>query len=212
LGNKTAKHKEKSVQIFRNATIAQVVESPKKAQKTARKETENEKPYRIQSFTNPQYKNPENNKDSSDSKNNILTSEITPIYVCPRKNTRFWKSPIREIGIIFNKDDSPEKLRKHERLQNIILQQIGVEEKILAKKYIFNHPVMKLLERNFAKLKENKTFVDGTQTLIKIKETNHAVPQIDYAIKGHTKYLSFKRPAPKKTKTEKKLLSTTCYL
>jgi len=79
------------------------------------------------------------------------TKSVLPIY---------WKSPKAEIGIIFTKEDSPKFMQKRARMNNILQKRVEREEKLVRKKYMVNHPVVQLLEKNIKKIDVNEIFIN----------------------------------------------------
>ncbi len=72
----------------------------------------------------------------------------------------YWKSPRGDIGIIKGREDEPREMQKKERLVNIIKSRIGKEERLVRQKYMLNHPVVHLLERNLKRIDVNELFLN----------------------------------------------------
>ena len=83
----------------------------------------------------------------------------------------FWKSPHGDIGIIFGKSDLPKILKKKVRLQNIITNSIEKETTIIKQRYVIEHPVIQLLEKNMNKIYASKVFL-SSKNFAKLKEFN----------------------------------------
>ena len=77
-----------------------------------------------------------------------------------KHNTTFWRSPKGDIGIVLKKDDEPRVMQKRERIYNILSRQIAKQECIVRKKFMLNHPVVRLLEKNLKKIDVNGIFVN----------------------------------------------------
>ena len=65
-----------------------------------------------------------------------------------RKTPFFWRNQKGDLGIIFGKNDLPDIMLKRKRIKNVIYKKIEKDEINIKKKYMINHPVLKLLERN----------------------------------------------------------------
>lgn len=63
-------------------------------------------------------------------------------------NKTFGDQSHGKLRMVFSLEDEPEFLIKKERLINIINNQINKKTMIVRKKFLINHPVVHLLERN----------------------------------------------------------------
>ena len=93
---------------------------------------------------------------------------VKPIFK-HKQTTSFWKETNGNIKFVFGKDDFPDILKKKVRLKNIIKKNIEKKEEIVRKRYVINHPVVKLLERNANRLHVNEALLD-VQALNELKQ------------------------------------------
>jgi len=84
-----------------------------------------------------------------------------------RRNTKFFHSTNGKIGIILKPEDYPKQLKKIQRRNNVIKNDIDKRTKIIKKMYAINHPIVRLFDKN---LKHNSIyniiFNDGSKSKI----------------------------------------------
>lgn len=74
---------------------------------------------------------------------------------CTESERKIWRN-IK--GIILEKGDEPKAMQKKVREQNILKTKIALEENSVRAKYMLNHPVVQLLEKNSKKIHLNELF------------------------------------------------------
>ena len=114
----------------------------------------------------------------------------------------------REIGVIMRKADSPKIMKNKERLQNIISINIEREKHFLRRKYILNHPVLNLLERNKTKIHPNEIFLDDPEfNIFKSFKPETSLSRIDKSLINGISFLNIKQKIYMLEKSPKKVLN-----
>ena len=101
----------------------------------------------------------------------------------------FSKSPAPRTTT-YLEDDTPKSLQRNKRIRNIRVTQLRFEQDTLHKRFVLNHPVMKLLERNYSKLKVHEIFLRDNKALYKLREYCEGVPMIETEVKSHPKFIN----------------------
>ncbi len=124
-----------------------------------------------------------------------------------RAKTRFWKSPVREVGVVLGKADTPAMLTHKERLHRIIVKQVGKDEAALNRGYVVNHPVMKLMEKNMSRVTTKELFLGSAD--LDALEDFCAVPAADL---GESQPRVFNAHSVRQNKAPKKQLANAALL
>ncbi len=77
-----------------------------------------------------------------------------------RRTATYWRSPRAGIGVIFGREDEPREMQRKERANNVLVKQAAREQRLVKRRYMVNHPVVQLLEKNLKNIDVNEIFIN----------------------------------------------------
>ena len=115
---------------------------------------------------------------------------------------------------VFEKDYDPKRREKKQRIQYVISKNIEREKERMKRRYVVNHPVVKLLEKNIKKIYANEIFMNDQ----KFNEIKSFIGMaIDSSVKprnsvyNELKFLNIKQRLHIKKKISKCSFNSTFY-